>query len=133
MCSDGPATQLKIVPGVTGLKVQALDLQYQHHLGSAGNTNTWASPRTERIRNSGAEARLAVLRPTLAVALIPVQVGDPLTCGWRPRLPSTPLSKGEKGRSPNERALQSRPGTAVSGPLRILFLLMIRMELQMAH
>lgn len=83
MCSDGPATQLKIVPGVTGLKVQALDLQYQHHLGSAGNTNTWASPRTERIRNSGAEARLAVLQPTLAVALIPVQVGDPLTCGWR--------------------------------------------------
>lgn len=34
---------------------------------------------------------------------------------------------------PNERALPSRLGTAVSGPLLILFLLMIRMEAQMAH
>lgn len=47
MCSHVPTIQLKIIPGVVGLKVRALDRQYQHHLGSAGNANTWASPETQ--------------------------------------------------------------------------------------
>lgn len=73
-CSDVPTIQLKITPAGMGLQVRAPDRRDQHHLGPAGNADTWASPETQWIRNPGAAAQRA---------LTPARVGRPRTCGWR--------------------------------------------------
>lgn len=111
-----PTIQLKITPAGMGLQVRALDRRDQHHLGPAGNADTWASPETQWIRNPGAAAQRA---------LTPARVGRPRTCGWRP----CPKAAWADHQDPKGRALRGRrgprspgqAGTTVSGPLLIRF------------
>lgn len=106
-----PTIQLKITPAGMGLQVRAPDRRDQHHLGPAGNADTWASPETQWIRNPGAAAQRA---------LTPAQVGRPRTCGWcssaslrapvqRRRGQITRTLRGERSGAGGDRRLQPSP------------------------